>query len=93
MAEEQIEEEIQEQVLAKIEIETEETSLVVQDGEEVETVRIQDEHYIQNEYRMGVEMINTVAETLRGDLNQGARASSFEAFSSLMKERREILQH
>ena len=53
------------------------------------TVRIQDEHYMQNEYRMGVEMINGVAEVLRQDLNQGSRASSFEAFSSLMRERRE----
>jgi hypothetical protein len=87
--------EIQEELNQKIQndalVEENTTELMKIEKEEVETVRIQDEQYIQNEYRMGIEMLNDVAEVLRGDLNQGSRASSFDAFSSLMRERREYI--
>ena len=52
---------------------------------------IEDQAYIKQEIKIGVEMLGDVAETLRGDLKQGSRASSFEAFASIMKERREYI--
>jgi hypothetical protein len=50
---------------------------------------IEDQDYIQHELRVGIEMLGDVADVLRSDLKQGSRASSFEAFSSIMRERRD----
>jgi hypothetical protein len=62
---------------------------IINDDEEKKV--IEDEAYIKNQFRMGVEMSNDVAEVLRENLQQGAKASEFEAFSSIMRERRETL--
>jgi hypothetical protein len=56
-----------------------------------EEPQIQDQNYIQNELRIGVELLGDVAETVRSDLGQGASGSKIESFASIMKERREHL--
>lgn len=53
---------------------------------------IEDQTYIQQELRIGVELLGDVAETLRVGINQGSKASSFDAFANLMKERREHIK-
>lgn len=53
---------------------------------------IEDQEYIQQELRIGVEILNDVTETLRAGINQGSKASSFDAFANLMKERREHIK-
>ena len=53
--------------------------------------KILDEDYIKSELRMGVEMMNNAAEILRSDLTPDDRPSKWDAFTGLMKERRETL--
>jgi len=53
---------------------------------------IKDQEYIQTELKVDIELLGDVTETLRSDLKQGSRASQFEAFANLMKERREHLK-
>lgn len=53
---------------------------------------IADQEYILKELKVDIELIGDVTETLSSSLVQGSRASEFEAFASLMKERREHLK-
>lgn len=53
---------------------------------------IEDQTYIQTELKIGVELLGDVAETLRSGLNQGSKASQFDSFASIMREKREYLR-
>jgi hypothetical protein len=58
----------------------------------VETeVKIQDEDYVKNEMRVGAEMLTAAAEMMRQDLSPQDRPSKWDAFSNMMRERRETL--
>ena len=53
--------------------------------------KIANEDYIKQEYLMGVEILNDAVDTMRSDLTSDDRPSKWEAFATLMKERRETI--
>jgi len=59
--------------------------------EDTELVKIQDEDYVKNEMRVGAEMLTAAAEMMRQDLSPADRPSKWDAFSTMMRERRETL--
>jgi hypothetical protein len=73
----------------KTDLETKTTLPTVQT--ETEVIKIQDEDYVKNEMRVGAEMLTAAAEMMRLDLSPQDRASKWDAFSNMMRERRETL--
>ena len=59
---------------------------------EPDPIIMEDQSYIQDELKVGIEMMSDVAETLRSELKQGTPPRAFEVFATVMKERREHIK-